>query len=180
MRKQLAMFYRLAVVLCLLVNSVAGVVNFTYNGFRSVNLTLDGAAEVTSNGLLKLTNDTDHQQGHALYSSPVKLKDSTNGTAFSFTTTFVFAILSQYPTIGSDGMAFVISLSRGRPGALANQYLGLFNESNNGNETNRVVAVELDTIKNVEFEDIDDNHVGIDVNGLTSNVSHGAGQCKFG
>ncbi|GLT89554.1 hypothetical protein SLE2022_075320 [Rubroshorea leprosula] len=169
------MFNRLAVVLCLLVNSVAGVVNFTYNGFRSVNLTLDGAAEVTSNGLLKLTNDTDHQQGHALYSSPVKLKDSTNGTAFSFTTTFVFAILSQYPTIGTDGMAFVISPSRGRPGALANQYLGLFNERNNGNETNRVVAVELDTIKNVEFEDIDDNHVGIDVNGLTSKMSHGAG-----
>ncbi|GLT38956.1 hypothetical protein SLA2020_131690 [Shorea laevis] len=30
-------------------------------------------------------------------------------------------------------------------------------------------------MKNVEFEDIDDNHVGIDVNGLTSKVSHGAG-----
>ncbi|GLT89550.1 hypothetical protein SLE2022_075280 [Rubroshorea leprosula] len=169
------MFYRLAVVLCLLVNSVAGGVNFTHNGFRSVNLSLDGVAEVTSNGLLKLTNGSDQQQGQAFYFSPVKLKDSTNGTAFSFTTTFVFAILSQYPTLGTSGMAFVISPSRGRPGALANQYLGLFNESNNGNDINRVVAVELDTIKNVEFKDIDDNHVGIDVNGLTSNVSHGAG-----
>ncbi|GKV29942.1 hypothetical protein SLEP1_g38815 [Rubroshorea leprosula] len=58
---------------------------------------------------------------------------------------------------------------------MATQYLGLFNDSNNGNDTNRVVAVELDTMKNVEFEDIDDNHVGIDVNGLTSKVSHGAG-----
>ncbi|GKV29951.1 hypothetical protein SLEP1_g38824 [Rubroshorea leprosula] len=169
------MFYRLAVVLCLLVNSVAGGFNFTYNGFRSVNLSLDGVAEVTSNGLLKLTNDSDQQQGHAFYSSPVKLKDSTNGTAFSFTTTFVFAILPQYPTLSASGMAFVISPSRGRPGALANQYLGLFNESNNGNDTNHVVAVELDTIQNVEFKDIDNNHVGIDVNGLTSKVSHGAG-----
>ncbi|GLT38952.1 hypothetical protein SLA2020_131650 [Shorea laevis] len=96
------MFDRLAVVLCLLVNSVAGGVNFTYNGFRSVNLSLDGVAEVTSNGLLKLTNDSDQQQGHAFYSYPVKLKDSTNGTAFSFTTTFVFAILPQYPTIGTQ------------------------------------------------------------------------------
>ncbi|GLT36117.1 hypothetical protein SLA2020_105190 [Shorea laevis] len=169
------MFYRLTVVLCLLVNTVARDVNFTYNGFRSVNLSLDGLAEVTSNGLLKLTNDTQQQQGHAFYSFPVKLKNSTNGTAFSFTTTFVFALLPEYPTLGNHGMAFVISPSRGLPGAMATQYLGLFNDSNNGNETNRVVAVELDTMKNVEFEDIDDNHVGIDVNGLTSKVSHGAG-----
>ncbi|GLT89551.1 hypothetical protein SLE2022_075290 [Rubroshorea leprosula] len=169
------MFYRLAVVLFLLVNSVVGDVNFTYNGFQSVNLSLDGSAEVTSNGLLKLTNDSNQQQGHAFYSYPVKLKNSTNGTAFSFTTTFVFAILSQYPTLGTHGIAFVISPSRGRPGALANQFLGLFNENNNGKDTNHVVAVELDTIKNVEFNDIDENHVGIDVNGLTSEMSHGAG-----
>ncbi|GLT36119.1 hypothetical protein SLA2020_105210 [Shorea laevis] len=170
------MLYSLAVVLSLLlVNSVAGDVNFTYNGFRSANLSLDGLAEVTSNGLLKLTNNTRVQQGHAFYSSPVKLKNSTNGTAFSFTTTFVFAILSQYPTFGGHGMAFVISPSRGRPGAMAMRFLGLFNESNNGNDSNRVVAVEFDTMKNFEHKDINDNHVGIDVNGLTSEVSHGAG-----
>ncbi|GKV10024.1 hypothetical protein SLEP1_g21449 [Rubroshorea leprosula] len=169
------MFYRLAVALSLLVNSVAGDVNFTYNGFRSATLSLDGQSEVTSNGLLQLTNDTLRQQGHAFYSSPVQLKNSTNGTAFSFTTTFVFAILPQYPTSGGSGIAFVISPSRGRPGAMGTRYLGLFNDSNNGNETNRVVAVELDTINNVEFEDIDNNHIGIDVNGMTSKVSHGAG-----
>ncbi|GLT38954.1 hypothetical protein SLA2020_131670 [Shorea laevis] len=169
------MFHRLAVVLCLLVNTVARDINFTYNGFRSVDLSLDGLAEVTSNGLLKLTNDTQQQQGHAFYSFPVKLKNSTNGTAFSFTATFVLAFLSEYPTLGTHGMAFVISPSRGLPGSMATQYLGLFNDSNNGNDANRVVAVELDTMKNVEFEDIDNNHVGIDVNGLTSKVSHGAG-----
>ncbi|GLT89552.1 hypothetical protein SLE2022_075300 [Rubroshorea leprosula] len=169
------MFDRLAVVLCLLVNTVARDVNFTYNGFRSVNLSLDGLAEVTSNGLLKLTNDTQQQQGHAFHSFPVKLKNSTNGAAFSFTATFVFAFLSEFTTLGTHGMAFVISPSRGLPGAMATQYLGLFNDSNNGNDTNRVVAAELDTMKNVEFEDIDNNHVGIDVNGLTSKVSHGAG-----
>ncbi|GLT89547.1 hypothetical protein SLE2022_075250 [Rubroshorea leprosula] len=169
------MFYRLAVALSLLVNSVAGDVNFTYNGFRSANLSLDGLAEVTSNGLLKLTNNTRQQQGHAFNSSPVKLKNSTNGTAFSFTTTFVFAILPQYPTLGGHGMAFVISPSRGRPAAMAMRYLGLFNESNNGNDTNHVVAVEFDAINNFEYKETNDNHVGIDVNGLTSEVSRGAG-----
>ncbi|GLT89548.1 hypothetical protein SLE2022_075260 [Rubroshorea leprosula] len=169
------MLYSLAVVLSLLVNSVAGGVNFTYNGFRSANLSLDGLAEVTSNGLLKLTNNTRLQQGHAFYSSPVKLKNSTNGIAFSFTTTFVFAILPRYPDFSGHGIAFVISPSRGRPGAMAMRYLGLFNESNNGNDTNRVVAVEFDTMNNFEYKDINDNHVGIDVNGLTSEVSHRAG-----
>ncbi|GLT59340.1 hypothetical protein SLA2020_321650 [Shorea laevis] len=169
------MFYTLAVALSLLVNSVAGDVNFTYNGFRSANLSLDGLAEVTSNGLLQLTNDTLRQQGHAFYSSPVELKNSTNGTAFSFTTTFVFAILPQYPTTGGSGMAFVISPSRGLPRAMGARFLGLFNESNNGNDTNHVVAVELDTVSNDQFEDIDSNHIGIDVNGLNSEISHGAG-----
>ncbi|GLT75834.1 hypothetical protein SLA2020_475280 [Shorea laevis] len=169
------MFHSLAIVLSLLVNSVAGDVNFTYNGFRSANLSLDGLAEVTSNGLLKLTNDILREKGHAFYSSPVKLKNSTNGTAFSFTTTFVFAILPQYPTSGGHGIAFVISPSRGLPRAVGLRFVGLFNGSNNGNDTNHVVAVELDTVNNVDFGDIDDNHIGIDVNGLNSEVSHGAG-----
>ncbi|GLT92584.1 hypothetical protein SLE2022_104150 [Rubroshorea leprosula] len=168
------MFFRLA-VLVLLVNSVAGDVNFIYQGFPLANLTLDGLAEVTSNGLLKLTNDTKQQQGHAFYSSPVKFKSSANGTVFSFSTTFVFAIVPEYPTLSGHGIAFVISPTRGRSGGLASQFLGLFNESNNGNSSNHVVAVELDTIQNKELNDIDDNHVGIDINGLKSEVSHGAG-----
>ncbi|GLT37498.1 hypothetical protein SLA2020_118110 [Shorea laevis] len=168
------MFFRLA-VLVLLVNSVAGDANFIYQGFRQANLTLDGLAEVTSNGLLKLTNDTKQQQGHAFYSSPVKFKSSKNGTAFSFSTTFVFAIVPEYPTLSGHGIAFLISPTRGLSGGLASQFLGLFNESNNGNFSNHVVAVELDTIQNKELNDIDDNHVGIDINGLNSEVSHGAG-----
>ncbi|KAI3474117.1 hypothetical protein Pfo_028905 [Paulownia fortunei] len=47
-------------------------------------------------------------------------------------------------------------------------YLGLFNESNNGNLSNHIVAVELDTLKSTEFNDINDNHVGIDITGLVS------------
>ncbi|GLT79177.1 hypothetical protein SLA2020_506740 [Shorea laevis] len=168
------MFFRLA-VLVLLINSVAGDVNFIYQGFRQANLTLDGLAEVTFNGLLKLTNDTKQQRGHAFYSSPVKFKSSANGTAFSFSTTFVFAISPEYPTLSGHGIAFVISPTRNLSGGLASQFLGLFNEGNNGNSSNHVVAVELDTIQNKEQNDIDDNHVGIDINGLKSVVSLGAG-----
>ncbi|KAB1200677.1 L-type lectin-domain containing receptor kinase I.3 [Morella rubra] len=47
----------------------------------------------------------------------------------------------------------------------------VFAMSNNGLDGNRILAIELDSVKNPEFEDIDDNHVGVDVNGLKSNQS---------
>ncbi|XWS55637.1 hypothetical protein CRYUN_Cryun09bG0018100 [Craigia yunnanensis] len=172
----MAMCFRLAILLNLLISlAAANDVDFIFSGFRSANLSLDGIAEFTSNGLLKLTNETRQQKGHAFYPHLVNLKNSTNGSVFSFSTTFVFAIVSEYQSLSGHGIAFVIAPTRGLPGALPSQYLGLFNGSNNGNFTNRVVAVELDTIQSREFADINDNHVGIDINGLNSNSSFEAG-----
>lgn len=150
-------------------------IGFTYNGFHSANLSLDGIAEVTSNGLLRLTNDTQLQKGRALYPLPVNFKNSANGSAFSFSTTFVFAIVPAYSILAGHGMTFAISQAGGLPGAFPSPFLGLFNQTNNGNDTNRVVAVELDTLQNHEFNDMDGNHVGIDKNGLNSVVSESAG-----
>ncbi|XP_030927681.1 L-type lectin-domain containing receptor kinase IV.1-like [Quercus lobata] len=170
------MFSKLVILLPLLISVVGSQdTNFIYNGFRSVNLSLDGIATITSNGLLELTDDTMEQMGHAFYPTPISFKNSLNDSAFSFSTTFVFAIASRYPALKGQGIAFVISPTRGRPGALSNQYLGLFNETNNGNATNHVVAVELDTIQNQEFKDINDNHVGVDINSLESATSTSAG-----
>lgn len=146
-----------------------------FNGFNSTNLSLDGIAEVTPEGLLKLTNATRQEQGHAFFPNPVRFKNSSNSSAFSFSTTFVFAIVSEYATLSGHGIAFVIAPTRGLPGALPSQYLGLFNETNTGNATNHVVAVELDTIQSHEFNDINDNHVGLDINGLTSVLAEPAG-----
>jgi hypothetical protein len=53
--------------------------------------------------------------------------------------------------------------------------MGMFNQENAGNSTNRLFAVELDTILNTKFMDIDNNHVGIDVNSLVSISSYTAG-----
>ncbi|KAG2690618.1 hypothetical protein I3843_09G191800 [Carya illinoinensis] len=174
--QNIAMFSKLGVFLSLLVGFVASEdISFTFNGFRSANLSLDGIAEITANGLLKLTNDTKQQKGHAFYPNPVRFKNSLNGNSSSFSTTFVFSIISQYPTLSGHGIAFVIAPAKGTPGVLPSQYLGLFNETNNGDYTNHVVAIELDTIQNTEFADINDNHVGIDINGLKSEKSAPAG-----
>ncbi|KAJ8899849.1 hypothetical protein K2173_019552 [Erythroxylum novogranatense] len=149
--------------------------SFTYNGFKSANLTLDGIATFSSNGLLVLTNGTKQRVGHAFYPNPVTFKSSPNDSAFSFSTTFVFAIIPEYPTLSGHGIAFVISPTRGLPGSLPSQFIGLFNETNNGNYSNHVFAVELDTIYSSDFNDINDNHVGIDINGLKSVSSSPAG-----
>ncbi|KAH0864947.1 hypothetical protein HID58_082158 [Brassica napus] len=141
----------------------------TYNGFNPpTDISLQGLATVTPNGLLKLTNTTVQKTGHAFYTKPVRFKDSPNATVSSFSTTFVFAIYSQIPTLSGHGIAFVISPSPALPYALPSQYIGLFNNSNNGNDTNHVFAVEFDTIQSNEFGDPNDNHVGIDINGLRS------------
>ncbi|PQQ11141.1 L-type lectin-domain containing receptor kinase IV.1-like [Prunus yedoensis var. nudiflora] len=168
------MFFKLVAVL-LVSLAAAEDLSFTYNGFQSVNLSLDGLAGVTPNGLLRLTNGTKQNQGHAFYPNPVNFKSSPNGTAFSFSSTFVFAIRSEYADLSGHGIVFVVAPTRGLPGALPSQYLGLFNEGNDGNATNHVFAVELDTIQSKEFNDINDNHVGIDINGLHSATSTTAG-----
>ncbi|KAF7850054.1 hypothetical protein BT93_L5902 [Corymbia citriodora subsp. variegata] len=151
---------------------------FAYNGFRSVNLSLDGIAEITSSGLLKLTNDTTQQKGHAFHPHPVRFKNLPNGSVFSFSTTFVFAIQPPYPNLSSHGFAFVVAPQRGLPWSRASQFLGIFNETCNGNSSNHVFGVELDTVLNFEFQDIDNNHIGIDLNGLRSAVSTSAGYYK--
>ncbi|XP_008791365.3 L-type lectin-domain containing receptor kinase IV.2-like [Phoenix dactylifera] len=159
----------LLLVICLLTGiSATKYDEFTYNGFLRSELYLDGIAEITPNGLLRVTNTTTNQQGHAFHKVPLHFKNTSDGNVYSFSTCFVFAILTEYPDVSGQGLAFVLSPTRGLPGALPKQYLGLFNTTNNGNSSNHVLAVELDTIQNMELGDIDNNHVGIDVNGLTS------------
>ncbi|XP_058767744.1 L-type lectin-domain containing receptor kinase IV.1-like [Vicia villosa] len=171
------MSLKLVLVLYFLVTVVASKdVSFIYNnGFQSSHLYLDGIAELTSNGLLRLTNDTNQEKAHAFYPNPILFKNTSNGSVSSFSTTFVFAIRHEIPVISGHGIVFVVSPTKGLPNSLPSQYLGLFNKSNNGNSSNHVFGVELDTIQSSEFNDINGNHVGIDINDLKSATSTPAG-----
>ena len=146
---------------------------FIYNGFHQENLSLDGTAQIHPNGVLQLTNNSELQVGHAFYQLPLKFNTSSSGLtqALSFSTNFVFAIVPQTPSKGGHGIAFTISPSRKFTNVVASNYLGLLNASNNGLSTNHLLAIELDTIVTQEFQDIDNNHVGFDVNSLKSNES---------
>ncbi|KAJ1259118.1 hypothetical protein BS78_10G129000 [Paspalum vaginatum] len=148
---------------------------FVYSGFRGSNLTVDGTATVTLDGLLQLSNGTAYLQGHAFHPTAVRLRDSPNGTVRSFSVAFVFGIVSVYPDFSAHGMAFVMAPGKDFSSALPAKYLGLTNVQDNGNTSNHLFAVELDTIQSVEFKDINANHVGIDINGLQSLRSYNAG-----
>ncbi|KAF3447745.1 hypothetical protein FNV43_RR08448 [Rhamnella rubrinervis] len=70
------------VILLFLVASVIAAdedLSFTYNGFRSQNLSLDGVAGFTPNGLLRLTNDT--EQGLAMPFTQIHLKSVNSSIA---------------------------------------------------------------------------------------------------
>ncbi|KAL6642045.1 hypothetical protein ACP70R_020226 [Stipagrostis hirtigluma subsp. patula] len=153
---------------------------FVYNGFSGKSLITDGDAS-NVDGLLQLTSGVFQQtKGHAFYPYPLNLtsfvvSNGSSNSMPSFSTTFVFAIISPYDSVSSHGLAFVLSSSNEFFDTLPGQYMGLLSISNNGDRSNNLLAIELDTLKNDEFMDIDDNHIGIDINSLSSVASRTAG-----
>ncbi|VAH28445.1 unnamed protein product [Triticum turgidum subsp. durum] len=129
------------------------------------------------NGLLMLTDGTLQTKGQAFHPSPLPFHTEANGTGVvrSFSTTFVFAIFGPYAYLSSHGLTFFASASREvLSTALPGQFLGLLNGTN-GNRSARIFAVELDTLLNADFRDINSNHVGVDINSLISIDSADAG-----
>ncbi|OEL28547.1 L-type lectin-domain containing receptor kinase S.4 [Dichanthelium oligosanthes] len=163
---------------CLLLCCFAGV-DFIYNGFRgAANLSLDGSASVLRGGALRLTTDGNHLMGHAFFAPPVRVRlrgERDAAAAVSFSAAFVFDIVTVGRG-GGAGLAFVVSTSKALPGASPGVYLGLLGRDNMGNSSNHVFAVEFDTVQAPGlFNEVNDNHVGVDLNSLESNVSEPAG-----
>ncbi|OVA20802.1 Protein kinase domain [Macleaya cordata] len=147
--------------------------DFLFNSFNATDVTLIEDARVDSS-VIRLTNDTNQFSiGRAFYPSKIPIK--TNSTSLSsFSTSFVFSVLPQISSSPGFGLAFVLSNSTSPPGAISGQYFGLFS-----NSTVRTVApllaIEFDTGRNPEFNDLDDDHVGIDLNNIESTVTRTAG-----
>ncbi|ESQ37476.1 hypothetical protein EUTSA_v10002427mg [Eutrema salsugineum] len=147
--------------------------SFVYNGFNQGQaiLHLDGVARFqNSDGLLQLTDATAQKMGHAFFNRRFDF-GSVSSQSLSFSTHFVCALVPKPGADGGHGIAFVLSSSMDLTQADPTQYLGLFNISTNGSPSSQLLAIELDTVQSAEFDDIDKNHVGIDVNSLQSVVS---------
>ncbi|CAN6309164.1 unnamed protein product [Urochloa humidicola] len=147
---------------------------FVYSGFTGAPLTLDGTAAITPTGLLELTNGTAQLKGHAVHPAPLRFRRVPGGAVRSFSASFVFGIIPAYADLSGHGIVFFVG-NNSFSTALPSQYIGFLNSQNNGNASNHIFGVELDTIRSTEFNDPNDNHVGIDINSLTSAAASTAG-----
>ncbi|XVF44888.1 hypothetical protein PTKIN_Ptkin02bG0159500 [Pterospermum kingtungense] len=131
-------------------------------GDRVIRLLDPGAAEGTRQ------NST----GRVHYAQPFQLWDPRTNKVTDFTTSFDFAISfgkEQYnSSVGSGGAALFLTSEKSliAPMNSSGGWLGLFNESIDGNSSNEMVAVELDTFKN--GWDPSNIHIGVDVNSIVS------------
>ncbi|KAK6124355.1 hypothetical protein DH2020_041925 [Rehmannia glutinosa] len=166
------------VLLCLVKTILAfhlsSAVDFLFNGFDFSDLSLYGDAIVESQ-ILTLTNATAFSSGRALYPWKIPTKQPNSSLVIPFSTSFIFAMAPSGGRFPGDGVVFCFVPRKGIEGSSLGQYLGLFNFSNHGNPNNHVFAVEFDVFENPLVRDINDNHVGIDVNSLISVRAHEAG-----
>ncbi|XP_074367492.1 putative L-type lectin-domain containing receptor kinase S.7 [Apium graveolens] len=151
------------IILLLFFNTTSSQENVSFNfpSFTSLrNLTLLGDSFLRDGviGLTKQLGVPSSSSGTIIYNYPIQF-------SASFSTCFSFSINNLNPGSFGDGLAFFISPDNqtlGSPGG----YLGLFNSTLLTN--NNFVAIEFDTRQDLHFDDPNDNHVGLDIHGLTS------------
>ncbi|XP_057847286.1 L-type lectin-domain containing receptor kinase IV.3 [Cryptomeria japonica] len=147
---------------------------FTYGEFNESSIILLKDASIHSERVLTLTNQTLRSKARALYPTPITIKDSDNSMV-SFSTSFVMSIVIPSKGLSGHGIAFIMAPNKSIVGAEDSQYLVLATPKTNGLQSNHLFAVEFDTNYNPELGDINDNHVGVNLNGVTSFVSQPAG-----
>ncbi|GJV39656.1 L-type lectin-domain containing receptor kinase S.6 [Tanacetum coccineum] len=144
---------------------------------QTKNLTLIGSTHINNNNSIILTQETttcnsrstnlSPTTGRILHSYPIRFVNPTSNSSVSFSTRFTFTVTPPpAPCLSGDGLAFFIVSD---PNSLphADGYLGLPDDVS----YNPFFAVEFDTSYNAGLGDINDNHVGIDVNSIVSVAS---------
>ncbi|XP_045817027.1 L-type lectin-domain containing receptor kinase VII.1 [Trifolium pratense] len=165
------LLHLLSTIFFLHFNSIS-TIDFIFNGFNSSNVLLFGNATIDSQ-ILTLTHHQSFSIGRALY--PQKIPTKNSSFVYPFSTSFIFSMAPFEDTLPGHGLVFIFTPVKGIQGTSSAQHLGLFNLTNNGNSNNHVFGVEFDVFMNQEFDDINNNHVGIDINSLKSYVSHDVG-----
>ncbi|KAI9153081.1 hypothetical protein LWI28_005633 [Acer negundo] len=124
------------------------------------NVFLD-AIQVTRDVRGPITNIS----GRAFYGKPFRLWKK-RGVNSVFNSIFTLNILNQTATAG-EGLAFVLTDNTDVPENSDEQWLSIVNATTNGTSQANIVAIEFDTRKSYS-QDLDDNHVGLDINSIYS------------
>uniref|UniRef100_M0ZNG2 non-specific serine/threonine protein kinase n=1 Tax=Solanum tuberosum TaxID=4113 RepID=M0ZNG2_SOLTU len=158
--------YSLLVVLLCFLAALAAATEFDSGTLTLSSLKLLGDAHL-GNNTIKLTRDLavpNSGAGKVLYSKPVKFRQPGLDFPASFSTFFSFSVSNLNPSSIGGGLAFVITPDDESVGD-SGGYLGILDAEGgqNGN-----FGVEFDTLMDVEFKDINGNHVGLDLNSMIS------------
>ncbi|XP_042509445.1 probable L-type lectin-domain containing receptor kinase S.5 [Macadamia integrifolia] len=154
---------------------------FSELGDASINKEALQLTPDTSNGAFNLSN----KSGRVMILEPFKLWEESSATSSpsqnmssknssanldsvaSFNSTFLINIYKLRNQSVGEGFAFLIAPDLNMPSASFGQWLGLTNATLDGNSSNKIVAIELDTLKQ-DF-DPDGNHMGLNINSVKSN-----------
>ncbi|RZC76457.1 hypothetical protein C5167_000583 [Papaver somniferum] len=157
---------------------------FDFGTLSLTSLKLLGDAHL-NNGTISLSLDLpvpNSGSGRVLYSKPVRFKQEPGKTPnfLTFSSFFTFSVKNLNPSSIGGGLAFVMSSDDQTIGD-AGGFLGLLNNQDKekisgissfttvtSSVSSSFVAVEFDTLMDVEFNDINGNHVGLDLNDLVS------------
>ncbi|KAG8084494.1 hypothetical protein GUJ93_ZPchr0010g7779 [Zizania palustris] len=134
--------------------SAASAVRFDYATLTLGSLRLLGDAHL-KNGTIRLSRDLpvpNSGAGRALYATAVPLRAG-------FSTQFAFTVATLNPSSVGGGLAFVVAKDDASLGD-AGPYIGVSTASD--------VAVEFDTLMDVQFGDVNGNHVGLDLGSMVS------------
>ncbi|KAG5529894.1 hypothetical protein RHGRI_030314 [Rhododendron griersonianum] len=156
----------------------------TYNDFHNANSNIEKLYVASNDSTiatdaLRVTLESNYysltnQSGRILYNKSFKLWEGRNDTSSdrvaSFNTSFLVNLnrMSSFATPG-EGLTFVVAPGLNHPLNSFGGYLGLTNFTTDGNVSNQIIAIELDTFK--EDFDPDSNHVGLNINSVKSNTT---------
>lgn len=178
MAKATAMAIVMATLVLVFSGTAEADTSFQYYQFSdsSGSISTLGDARIYIDDLaLELTNTT---AGRATYDYPVRVLSAAPATSISFETTFIFSIERDATAPGAYGAGLTFSISSenttvGDPGP----FLGLVKANPSAAlalPSAKYFALEFDTHQDPQFQDPDDNHVGVDFNSLVSKQAKAA------
>ncbi|KAF8377971.1 hypothetical protein HHK36_031360 [Tetracentron sinense] len=147
-----------------------------HNVFKSLGVaSIDGGALQITLDTINANVSLSYNSGRIMYNKPFKLWEKTASSSggnspdivASFNSTFLINIFREEGWAGGEGIAFVIAPDLSFPSGSDGEWLGLTNKTLDGDPSNQIVAIELDT--EIQDFDPDGNHIGLDINSVKSN-----------
>lgn len=135
---------------------------------NSISLTQELTCNSSSSSSSPSSSNTPVGVGRAFYKYPIRFLDPARNSTASFSSRFSFSIIPSPVCPFGDGFTFLIT-SNGASYSHSDGHMGLPESAKNTQDS--YIAVEFDTSFNPALQDINGNHIGIDVNKVISFAS---------